>query len=75
MSRERSYLTIPSDDKEFRATVEKLGADADEIAGLRDRLAQVYPDARVSIGDSLGALPGEPLRVYIYRDGRGLEGD
>jgi hypothetical protein len=64
----RVYVTIPSDDKEFRATVEKLGAQASDFDRLRELVVEVYPDARVSVGELLGALPGEPTRVYVYRD-------
>lgn len=71
----RWYLTIPSDDQEFRTTVEKLGAEVENVHRLQELVAAVYPDAHVSVGDPLGALPGDPMRVYVYRDRSTHQGD
>jgi hypothetical protein len=65
----RSYVTIPSDDEEFRSTVERLGAEIDDVDRLRELLAAVYPNAHVSAQSPLGSLSGKPTRLYIYRDG------
>lgn len=65
----RICSTMPSDDDEFRTTVEKLADEADDVERLRDLIATMYPNAHVSVQASLGALPGQPMRVYIYRDG------
>ena len=64
-----SYLTIPSDDDEFRATVEELIARVHDVERLRECVAKIYPNAHISIQNPLGSLPGQPMRVYIYRDG------
>ncbi len=60
--------------KRRQPVVEQLAAHAHDVDALKELLTGVYPSARVSVGDSLGALPGEPTRVYVYRDGNGLEG-
>lgn len=65
----RSYVTIPSDDDEFRSTVEQFVADIDDIDRLREYIVAIYPKAHVSVQSPLGALSGEPTRTYIYRDG------
>lgn len=64
-----SYVTIPSDDDEFRSTVEQLVAQTDDLDRLRDRIVALYPKAYVSAQSPLGSLSGEPTRTYIYRDG------
>jgi hypothetical protein len=69
----RSYVTIPSDDEEFRSTVERLGAEVDDIDRLRGLLADIYPNAHVSAQSPLGSLSGNPTRLYIYRDGARAE--
>jgi hypothetical protein len=69
---DRTYSTIPSDDEEFRTTVAKLADEAGDVDRLRELIGSLYPDAHVSIQDALGSLPGQPMRVYIYRDGNGI---
>ncbi len=71
----RSYVTLPSDDDEFRTTVEQLVAETDDIDRLREYIAAVYPKAYVSAQSPLGSLSGEPTRTYIYRDGSLAKGE
>ena len=44
-------------------------AQAEDVERLRELVQTVYPGAHISVQDTLGALPGQPIRVYIYRDG------
>jgi hypothetical protein len=69
MDQVHTYATIPSDDAEFRSSVEKLAEQAEDLDRLREGIATAYPSARVSVQSSLGTLPGQPVRVYVYRDG------
>lgn len=57
--------TIPSTDVTFRRAVDLAIGDAATSDDLADRLRPLYP--RVQVIER--GLSGEPLAVYVYRDG------
>ena len=60
-----STRAIPSSDFTFRRVVDAVVADASSDQDLERRLRGLYPDVTVSKRE----LSGEPLVLYVYRDG------
>ncbi len=68
----RSYSPFPSDDAVFRDAVRGAVQESDNPARIRQLLSTTYPHVEVVQQSRFGAVGAEPLKLYVYRDGRPL---
>jgi hypothetical protein len=66
---DRPFTAIPSDDEAFRHAIAKAIRAAPTREALRAAIKCVYPHVRIVVQDPFGAIPGAPLKLYVYLDG------